>query len=266
MRARALQYVIAALVAVSGVTAAAQVTWQPTPPPLVTAENETWYRAGDAIEWSGDLYYPAGPPVFFNRYQMVRAGSYRGIPLYTDTTQTPYSFVLVPIGGDRLQPYERPRGGALAGTVGTNAPSFPTEVGGEGDNLAAQIDRQAPGAAVMARPYDVGSAPQPAAGTANAAQPVGTTGRVTSASSTSSRSLALPGRIDSVVPPRGVNGIWVNYNGQRWFESGMARPFDDRTFTAVGTYNGFTVYERNGQPSTIYIESTPGRLAPYKRR
>ena len=262
MRGRALQYVIAALFLIPGATAAAQVTWQPTPPPVVTAENETWYRAGDPIEWSGDLYYPAGPPVFFNRYQMVRAGSYRGIPLYTDTTQTPYSFVLVPIGGDRLQPYERLRGGALAGTTGTSAPSFPTEVGGEGDNLAAQIERQAPGPAMMARAYDVGPPPE----TTSTTQAVGTTGRVTVAGSAASRSLALPGRIDSAIPPRGVNGIWVNYNGARWFESGMAAAFDERTFTPVGTYNCFTVYERRRDPSTIYIESTPGRLAPYKRR
>src|SRR4051812_27528851 len=79
--------------------AAAQVMWQPTEPPLVTAENETWYRAGGAIEWNGALYYPAGAPEAFNRYQMARAGSYRGIPLYTDTTLEPYSIVFVPIGG-----------------------------------------------------------------------------------------------------------------------------------------------------------------------
>jgi hypothetical protein len=261
MRARALQYATAALFVISAATATAQVTWQPTPPPLVTAENETWFLAGDPIEWAGDFYYPAGPPVFFNRYQMVRAGSYRGIPLYTDSTQTPYSFVLVPMGGDRLRPYERLRGGALAGTTGTNAPSFPTEVGGEGDNLAAQVARQAPGPATMARAYDVGTAPEAPSPT----QAVGTTGRVTPAP-TSSRSLELPGRIDSAIPPRGVNGIWVNYNGARWFQAGTAVAGDRTDLTPAGEYRGFTVFQRGGDTSTIYIESTPGRFAPYKRR
>src|SRR3954447_13085599 len=123
MRSRALAGVFM-LVFAAG--AGAPVLWQPASPPLVTAENETWYRAGGAIEWNGDLYYPAGAPEAFNRYQMARAGSYRGIPLYTDTTLEPYSIVFVPIGGGRMQPYERPRTGMLAGSVGSRTPSFPT--------------------------------------------------------------------------------------------------------------------------------------------
>jgi hypothetical protein len=47
---------------------------QPAPPLLVTADREAWYRAGDAIEWDGDVYSPAGAPEAFNPYQMVKAG------------------------------------------------------------------------------------------------------------------------------------------------------------------------------------------------
>src|SRR5215217_4744025 len=100
MRDRVLPFVLVLLM--SG-AAHAQVTWQPTQPPLVTAENESWFRAGQPLEWNGEIYYPAGAAEGFNRYQMVRAGSYRGIPLYTDATLEPYSIVFVPIGGGRMQ-------------------------------------------------------------------------------------------------------------------------------------------------------------------
>src|SRR6478752_6750041 len=127
MRGRALLMVSALLLSA---TAQAQVTWQPTQPPLLTADNETWFQAGQSIEWNGDFYYPAGAPEAFNRYQMVRSGSYRGIPLYTDTTLEPYSIVFVPISGGRMQPYERPRTGMLAGTVGSRAPLLQAGVPG----------------------------------------------------------------------------------------------------------------------------------------
>ena len=67
--------------------AIAQATWQPTPAPVTTAENEAWYRSGEPIPWGDEVYYQAGAAVFFNRYQMVRSGWHRGIGLYTDSTQ-----------------------------------------------------------------------------------------------------------------------------------------------------------------------------------
>ena len=78
--------------------ASAQTTWQPTPAPTTTAENEAWYRSGEPIPYGDTLYYSAGATVFFNRYQMVRSGTYRGIPLYTDSTQDSFGIIYVPIG------------------------------------------------------------------------------------------------------------------------------------------------------------------------
>src|SRR5215471_16403374 len=114
MRGRALPFVFVLLL--SG-PAWAQVTWQPASPPQVTAESETWYLAGAAIEWNGDFYYPSGTPEAFNAYGMVAVGSYRGIPLYTDMTRAPYSVVFVPTGGGRLQPYQRLKSAMAAGSV-----------------------------------------------------------------------------------------------------------------------------------------------------
>src|SRR5260370_5765385 len=113
MYRRARRSLLALALLLTPCAAYAQAVWQPTPPPLVTAENETWYRAGAPIDWNGGLYYPAGAPVAFNPYQMVRVGSYRGLPLYTDATLEPHSIAFVPISGGRLQPAGRPRTGGL---------------------------------------------------------------------------------------------------------------------------------------------------------
>src|SRR4051812_24518450 len=116
---RAARLAAVTLLALLPAAAGAQVVWQPTPPPLVTAENTSWYNAGSPVEWNGDLYYPAGAIQHFNRYQMVRSGAFQGIPLYTDTTLQPNSILFVPLSGERMQPYERMRTGELAGTTGS---------------------------------------------------------------------------------------------------------------------------------------------------
>ena len=42
--------------------------------------------------------------------------------------------------------------------------------------------------------------------------------------------------------------------------------YDAASLMQVGTYHGWSVYTRNGDRSTIYIPTTPGRLAPYTTR
>ena len=254
MLRQALLFTIALL---SSTPLFAQATWQPTPAPLVTAQNEAWYLAAEPIEWAGALYFPAGTPRYFDAYQMARAGSYRGIPLYTDATRGPYDVVYVPIGSDLMQPYMRPRSGELAGTAST-VTQFPVGVATEGNPTAEQADRQALAPPTMARPYDVMPGPEASASASQnrPPEPTGTVGR----------SLATPARIDSIVPPRGVNGIWVNYDGDRWFLSGKAAEFHAAQYTKVGEYHGFAVYQRSGDDATIYIPSTPGRLARYTKR
>ena len=95
MRMRARLFVGVVLLVVVAAIARAQIVWQPTSPPLVTAENEPWYLAADPIIWSGAYFYPAGAEVFFNGNQMVRSGSFRGVPVYTDATREALSVVYV---------------------------------------------------------------------------------------------------------------------------------------------------------------------------
>ena len=68
------------------------------------------------------------------------------------------------------------------------------------------------------------------------------------------------------VRPTGVNAIWVNFDGRRWFSGGKAIDYDAASLVQVGTYHGWSVYTRNGDRSTIYIPVAPGRLAQYKAR
>ena len=120
-----MRWATAALVLVVSGPVLAQVNSQPTEPPIVTAENDQWYRRGEPLVSSGEFYYPTGPMVFFNGDVMVRTGHYNGVPVYSDTTLEPYSILFVPIGRGQMQPYERVRGGELAGTSGSRPPSFP---------------------------------------------------------------------------------------------------------------------------------------------
>jgi hypothetical protein len=229
--------VVLALGAMPG-NAVAQVTWQPTAAPTVSAENEAWYRAGEPIMFNDANFYPAGATVFFNRYQMVRTGSYRGIPLYMDSTQDAFGILYVPIGHGLMQPYERRREGPLAGTTGNRAPSFPVSTPAE----EAIEESMRPRTLVEAQEtYPV---PEP--------------------ESTTGRSIVEAPRADAgtVVRPKGINGVWVEFEGRRWFSDGKAVPFDSR-FTRAGEYRGFTVYRMPKDADRIYVPTSNGMVAPY---
>lgn len=242
-------------------SAAAQIMLQPTPPPLVTAANETWFLSGEPITWAGDYYYQTGPQVYFNGDHMVRSGSYRGIPLYTDAGIEPYSVVFVPVGDGLMQPYERRRTGDLAGTVGSRTPSFPVDT--PTDMQLRGVPEAAIGQAgappTHARAYDV--APLEPETVLTPAPPIaealsGTAGRAVTTHA--------PRAAASAQRPKGINGVWVEYEGRRWFSAGPAQLIDDE-FKQAGTYHGFPVYTRRGMPRTIYIPSVPGLVAPYSR-
>lgn len=267
MRARALPCVFVLLLCSA---AEAQMTWQPTQPPLVTADNETWYRTGAAIEWNGDVFLPAGAPQAFNRYQMVRSGSYRGVPLYTDTTLEPNSIVFVPIAGGRMQPYERPRTGLLAGSAGSRMSAFPTmpstenpaAIGLRPDGFVAQ----APGPPMLAPAYELGSETEPAPAVARTAAPraIATTGTsVPAAAPTSGRAPAVTTRASTAARAKTLNGAWVDFNGRRWVSAGRAVDLVG-DFISIGSYRGSPVYQRIGDGDNIYIPTTGTLVAPFK--
>jgi hypothetical protein len=85
---------------------------------------------------------------------------------------------------------------------------------------------------------------------------------------TSGRSAAPPatGPVSTLRPPTGVNNIWIEFDVRRWFLAGKAIENEPSALIHVGTYHGWSVYVRNGDRSTVYVPSRPGRLAQYKAR
>jgi hypothetical protein len=146
-----------------------------------------------------------------------------------------------------MQPYERAPLAAVQVTVPEGvkqSPAAPAQ--------AHAYDVATPGAIAMPRPNDIypRATSQPMA--------VGTSGRtiVTPA----------PGRATTLRRPTGVNAIWIDFDGRRWVGAGKTIDYDAASLTEVGKYHGWSVYTRNGDRSTIYIPSMPGKLAPYKTR
>ena len=264
MRRRAPQlFAVAAAVLVLQVHSAAQVVMRPTPAPIVTAQNEDWYLAGEAITHAGIIYHPTGPNVYFDSHQMVRSGHYRGIPLYSLTTIEPYSRVYVPIGGGLMRPYERLRTGDLAGTTGSTLPALPV-VGPYDtrpeDELLGGIVR-APAPPVAAEPAFGTAYQTPVGGQAAPGEPVATTGREIA---------PYPlGPLVSARKPEGLDGMFIEFRDRRWFSSGSAVELDSTRFTRIGEYHGFPVYRRTSDSETVYVTVSRGAsdlVAPYSIR
>ena len=248
---------------VLGLTSAgrAQISLQPTPAPAATAENESWYLSGEPISLGGNLYYPAGAITHFLRNEMVQTGTYGNTPIYVRTTQEPGSIIYVPLSGGLMRPYERRRSGDLAGTVGSSAPSFRVTLPAEEPPQSTVPGAPAPptGAAVGMSGFP--PAPEPAGPSAVPA-PVGTAGTIVP-------SAPAHTTIQTVQRPIGLNTVFVEFQGARWFSAGAAVPYSADRFTRIGEHLGFGVYQQSGQPGMIYVallQGTPGMLAPYKNR
>ena len=235
-----------AMMLLAATPAWAQVQSRPTEPPIVTAENEQWYKQAEPLQIGGDVYYPAGASVFFDGNTMVRTAHFNGVPLYADTTVEPYSQILVPVSRGVMQPYERRRQGDLAGTTGSRTPSFPVEpvtgFGYRGPIMAAVSPTNLP-------------------------LPIGDID-----AATGSRPAARPAQSDNqsyqpLMRPESNDGIWIMYMGAKWLSAGPAVPLRAVDFQLVGDYAGFPVFARQGvKDDIIYLPTRPGLIAPYRRK
>jgi hypothetical protein len=230
---------------VSASEGTAQVLQRPNPYPAVTAVDAPWLFGGLPLVHAGEVYYPAGPTIFFDGNVMWRTGTYQGIPLYEDAALEPLSIVYVPIGGRLVRPYERRRTDELAGTVGSRTPNFPVEIAGS--------VTPAPMSAVL--PAAFGGAGTPEAVVDLVPVPV-----------------ALPDAEQHVtigdVPPPGTRpGLWVLYDGARWYSAGPGVAYSDDRFDRIGEYHGFPVYrQKEGGQDRIYIPSVQGGpIVPYEK-
>lgn len=254
----------AAVLAIAFVCVAAghaQSSLQPTEPPAVTADTQNWYSTGEPIAFGGAVYFPSGPISHFLRNEMVQAGSFDGVPIYTRTTVERGSLIYVPLAGGVMRPYERRRSGALAGTSGSTAPSFPVV-------LPTDTARQAAEPPVVRTPGDMLAAPVGLVGAnrpaATAPEPVGTAGTVLTTVPPSG-----PSRMQTVRRPVGLNDVFVQFERTRWFAAGPAVEIAADRFDRIGEYHGFPVYRQRGSAGTIYVALTadaPALLSPYAKR
>jgi len=265
---------MASVLAITAIPALAQMTSRPTDSPQVSAAGESWYELREPIQYAGEAYYPAGAAVFFNGNEMVRTGHYNGVPLYADATQDPYSIVYVPIGGGRLQPYERPRRGDLAGSTGSRPPAFPVALRPEGP-----ITPMAAGAPTNL-PLSIGAigayTPELMTAVASAlaartAAPACTCESAGTAAAPVAIPVAAAFRFDGVAVitarrPDNNDGLWVRYDNATWVSRGVAEPRSD-AFTQIGERSGFPVFrKRDAGDDVIYLPSRDGLLAPYRRK
>jgi hypothetical protein len=244
MRSRALLFVLAALLSSP---AYGQAVWQPTPPPIVTAESTAWFQNGDPVTWDGSVFVASGAMRPFDGNVMVRSGVFRGIPLYTDATLEANTVVLIPIARGWMQPYERR---AIVVELETRQAMGPPTLG------PALVLTQNSVEPVRVAPIAVAEVALADVARTTAVSPVGTSGRA----------IVTPARpVTTVIPPTGANTIWIEYDGRKWFAGGKAIEYDASRLNEVGSYRGWTVYALKGDrdAKTVYIPSIPGRLAPY---
>src|SRR5262245_14414820 len=232
-----MKWALAAFVLVLSAPVLAQVDSRP---PIVTAENDQWYRRGEPILFSGELYYPSGPVVFFNGNVMVRTSEYNGVPVYSDATLEPYSILFVPIGSGQMRPYERVRGGELAGTSGSRPSSFPGRTSG------------------MPAPVPV----EELTSDTSEAGAVGTTGRIAQSEYAEPTVFVPPVRKPG--RPFSYNNVSVQFMGEKWVMAGPSGPLRQGR-TQVAEYKGFPVFaEKGSEHRRIYLPIAPERFAPFK--
>jgi hypothetical protein len=231
--------------------AAAQVMSLPTPQPSVVADGEDWYRAGEPIPFVDTLYYPAGAIRHFDGNRLVRSGTHRGVPFYTDRFLEANEKLFIPLSGGLVQPYERRREGPLAGTTGSQAPSFPVQREAEAAAEAARSDIVGP-VVTLVEP-----APPTRATQAEPPPALGTSGAVVIA--------PTPPGLHSLNRPTGLNAVYVTYQGKRWRPAGSPVEYNETKFRAVEDYQGFPVFVlRDGGAQTIYLPSRAGMVTPYE--
>jgi hypothetical protein len=242
-------------------TGSAQVYQLPTPSPIVMADA-SWRSTGQPIYYAGGIYYPSGPTEFFDGQVMARTGVVDGVPVYENKTFEPWSVVLVPMGGNLMQPYERRRSGALAGTVGSRMPGHPIQRDVE---LSVVNDSGRDGeidglpVATSGRAQWTWPTPPPPAGSAPPLAPL------------SAQAKTAPSSVPVIrtIPRRETTnaGAYVDFAGAHHYSSGKAVTHDPQRFTRIGDSGGAAVFrEAGGSEKTIYVEVVPnGALAPYTR-
>jgi hypothetical protein len=165
-----------------------------------------------------------------------------------------------------MRAYERARDRELAGTTGSRTPWYPTTPAAGGATVVAA------GPAAAPITPTVGEQPVGTSGSI-VERTVGTSGVFvprpsTAASDIPERTRSTRTHLETIARPAGNNGVWLDFNGARWYSAGAAVPFVPDRFTPIGEYRGFPVYRAtSGDADRIWVSVVQdGPLAPYQRR
>jgi hypothetical protein len=227
----------------------AQVAHRPTPPPLTTAATADWQLTGEPVFFAGDFYYPSGATVYFDGNVMRRSGVYLGVPLYEDVTIQPHGIVYLPIGRSLMRPYQRHRDGELAELAAASGRT------GSARSIVDVDDGSFIGDACEADRDDV-----PAGGQSRR--------RNRYRHAMAAPASLSPTTIQSVPAPLSNDGVWIDFEGARWYLDGRAVSYDAARFTPVGNYRGFPVYRESvAANARIFVTVVAdGPVAPFARR
>jgi hypothetical protein len=214
-----------------------------TRPPQVTAATADWQISNAPIIAQQLVYYPTNQLRPFDGNVMMQIGAYQGVPIYADATLEPFSVIYVPVARGNMRMYERRRDGELAGTTGSRTPTYPVA-----PITAGPIEE---------RPVGTGGAYVPPTAATIGTLPE----RMTSARPTRTRIESIPG-------PRATDGVWIQFDGAKWYSDGSAATFSADRFAQIGEYRGFPVYrEKSGKKNEIWVAVVKdGPVAPYTRR
>jgi hypothetical protein len=219
-------------------TARAQAMQFKTPVPEITAAAAPWQVSSEPIIVSGLLYNATREMRIFDGLVMAQIDVYQHVPIYADTAREPFTVVYVPVGQDRMRAYERAAVSEFAVPSGRGPVPF---------RPAAPV--------IVAVPAEPSAA--------------GTSGTmVTTPALNAARSSSRGTVVESIPRPRGTNGVWIEFQGGRWYHDGPATSYSPDRFTRIGDYRGFPVYrDRTSNHDEVWIPSViSGPIAPYARR
>ena len=89
---------------------------------------------------------------------------------------------------------------------------------------------------------------------------------VAAAEPTPAPAVAAPAPKRPPSQPRAGEGVWIEFEGARWYSAGPAVPYTAARFTVIGRARGFPVYrDTTSRARRVYIPATTGSglLAPY---
>jgi len=197
------------------------------PNPDAVAAEADWQINNEPIVAQGLTYYPTRETRMFDGQVMSQIDVYQGVPVYADVSISPFTLAYVPLTTTRMRTYERGPDGERRFISGRGRADL--AVGTSGIEIVEPV--------IIEAPIEAPSAPP------------------------------TPTRVETIPRPRGTTGVWVEFNGARWYNDGAAQSYTPERFVPAGDYHGFPVYRENGsRADRIWIATVNGGpLTPYRK-